>query len=375
MKTRILFFINNLAAGGAERALINVVNKLDKDKYDITVKTIFNGGDREAQLPEGITYCPIVNVHSNKIRKICTKIICKLPPNLFCSLFLREEYDVEVSFLQGLSTYFLQHSRNERSKKISFVHSDVKDYIDKSIAIYGSKRNINELYGKMNRVCFISEALLESWQKILGENHNQMVIENIIDVESILEEADAKPDYEYTNSINIVTCGRLVIPVKGFDRLIKAIAHLKDYQDIFTVHIFGDGPDKEELVSLIQLHRITNVRFYGYKENVYPNVKNATAYVCSSIDEGFGLSIAEAAILGKPIITTSFPAINEVLDKTDSVIITENSTEGLIDGLHRFISDDRLRNELTANAKRNAAYYQDRFKARISEYDKLFQID
>ena len=53
---KILFFIPNLMHGGAEKVLVNLVNNLDKDKYDITLQTIFDVGVNKQYLNEDIKY-------------------------------------------------------------------------------------------------------------------------------------------------------------------------------------------------------------------------------------------------------------------------------------------------------------------------------
>ena len=54
--TRVLFLIHDLGAGGAERVLVNLVNSLDKTKFDITVLTVFGGGINESKLDSDIKY-------------------------------------------------------------------------------------------------------------------------------------------------------------------------------------------------------------------------------------------------------------------------------------------------------------------------------
>ena len=56
MKKNILFLITNLEHGGAERVLVNLVNNLDKSKYNITLKTIFDTGINKRYLSSDVNY-------------------------------------------------------------------------------------------------------------------------------------------------------------------------------------------------------------------------------------------------------------------------------------------------------------------------------
>lgn len=58
MKKRILFLIHSLQSSGAERSLVNLANSLNKEKYDITVQTLFDVGLLKSEFDNGITYIP-----------------------------------------------------------------------------------------------------------------------------------------------------------------------------------------------------------------------------------------------------------------------------------------------------------------------------
>ncbi len=65
---KLLFGITSLTLGGAERVLVDIANKLC-DKYDITIFTIYSGGELEKQLSKKVKLKSLYNMKYNDLRK------------------------------------------------------------------------------------------------------------------------------------------------------------------------------------------------------------------------------------------------------------------------------------------------------------------
>ena len=99
-KKRVLFLINSLRGGGAEKVLVNLVNCLDADKYDITVGVLFGDGVNKQFLHQNIK----VKRFFKKAPKGFVYIAKLFSPSFLHRFFIKERYDVEISFLQGVCT-------------------------------------------------------------------------------------------------------------------------------------------------------------------------------------------------------------------------------------------------------------------------------
>ena len=145
MKKKILFLIHTLQVGGAEKVLVNLVNKLDKKKYDVTVMTVINTGAFREALDKDIKYKTIIDIKmpgkktKNKSGNLLNKTskVKQMMANLYrwawryvnCEKiykkFIKEDYDVEVAFLEGISAKIIANSTNKHAKKIAWIHVDL----------------------------------------------------------------------------------------------------------------------------------------------------------------------------------------------------------------------------------------------------------
>lgn len=90
MKKKIMFFINSLGGGGAEKVLTNLLRKLDREKYVVTVVTVF-GGENLKRIPAWVKVRQLVK-GCGCFSSFFGKCLCHLPKKLFASLFLRGTY-------------------------------------------------------------------------------------------------------------------------------------------------------------------------------------------------------------------------------------------------------------------------------------------
>ena len=123
---KILFFIDELAGGGAEKVLRTLVNNMDQSKFQITVHTI-NAADPEGLLVPGIRYRAINRCKTPLGKKLfsywirlCAELKWLYP------LYIKDDYDIEVAYLECGPTKILAGSTNQKAKKIAWVHCDVK---------------------------------------------------------------------------------------------------------------------------------------------------------------------------------------------------------------------------------------------------------
>ncbi|MBQ7789419.1 MAG: glycosyltransferase [Clostridia bacterium] len=369
-KTKIRFFINTLTGGGAEKVLIDLLNQLDPDKYDISLLTIA-GGVREDSVPKHVKYKKLVKNEASFFGRLWKKILFRMPKKLFAKRYLKGEYDVEVSYLEGTCTRFLAAKKAEKSKKLAFVHCDVsvKPVLE---AFYKNKEECLEEYKKFDNVCFVSKMALEGFEKTYGKLDNSKVVYNVLDRQKALEKSLEKTDFEFkTKGLKIISVGRLTEP-KGYDRLIEVASELEKEYD-FELCILGDGEDKEKLEALIKERNVRSVRLLGYHENPYSYMAKADLFVCSSHFEGYSTTVSECLVLGVPVLTTDCAGMDELLDNGNLGIIVENSKQGIKDGLRAALQDKEIIEELKALLAKSCTNSNE--NKNLMEYENLFDIN
>lgn len=336
---KVLFVIESLGGGGAEKVLTTIVKYLDKSKYDITVLLVTEVG---IYLKEVKKYCRVVAMlpsydslesFVDKLKyKLDYKYIYSSSPRKVYKKYIKEEYDIEIAFVEGYATRLIANSPNKNSKKIAWVHIDMKEnpYADQ---YYKSLEEHIECYKNFNDVICVSSSVKKVMEDKFKLENNLKVIYNPIDAHQILEKAKEFTVKKDLTKTNIITVGRLENQ-KGFDRLINAIGRINSDKLNIHLNILGEGSKYNELKDLIHLNKLENtVSLLGFKKNPFPWVLSSDIFICTSRAEGYSLVIAEAMVLGIPIISVNCSGPNELLDFGKYGFLIENSDSAIKDVL------------------------------------------
>ena len=342
---KIIFFIETLSGGGAEKVLQNLVNNMDNEKFDITVQTVWRENP-EKYLNKNIKYKYIYPCYSrlNNYKYRLSVLLKTIYP-----LHIKGDYDIEVAYLECGATKVISTSTNKKSKKIAWVHCDLSKKISN---ISQFKKKSVGWYKKFHKVVCVSKDVEKSFKDIYGNEFDTEVIYNVIDDCSIREKADENvTDFSFDEKIpTIVSVGRLS-KEKRFDRLIEAHKLLLDEGFLNKLLIVGEGDERESLEQIIKAVGVQEtVSLLGFKSNPYPYIKNADLLACSSDYEGFSSFVAEGLILGKAIATTDCTGMKELLGSSQYGITTECNVKALSEGIKEFLVDNSLKEEYEKNA-------------------------
>ena len=296
---KILFFIDDLAGGGAEKVLRTLVNNMDQSKFQITVHTI-NAADPEGLLVPGIRYKAINRCKTPLGKKLfsywirlCAELKWLYP------LYIKDDYDIEVAYLECGPTKIIAGSTNKKAKKIAWVHCD----LEKKENLSSQFEKMKQQYQTFDRIVCVSQNVKDSFVRLFGSKPDAVVLYNVNDEKEIIAKTAEFPVIKAAG-VNLVASGRLT-PQKSFDRLLQACTLLKQNSYDFHLRILGEGSERQKLESLIrELHLVDSVTLMGFQSNPYPYVDAADLVVCSSVYEGLSTVITEALILGKPVVTT-----------------------------------------------------------------------
>ncbi len=348
MKKKIMFFINTMAGGGAERVLVNLLKVLDYSKYDVTVITVI-GGENLKDIPPDVTVRQIIK-SKNKLSAFLVKILYNIPKKWFASLFLRGKFDIEISYLPGFPTRVLAAKKSAPdTKKIAFIHGSISKE-DMGILGYSDTKSCLSEYLTFSKVCFVSEAAKNFFESQVGKLSNAMVLYNVLNYDEIKAKSSVPIDISYTTKgTKLIAVGRLV-EIKGFERLLRVVNELKDSYD-FELWILGQGHLHEKLDNYISINGLDNVRLLGYHENPYAYIRQADYFICSSFSEGYSTAAVESLVLGVPVITTDCAGMKEIL-KTDKYgYIAENSELGIKAGLKYVLDGEENTKEILKNVR------------------------
>ncbi|MCQ2484432.1 MAG: glycosyltransferase [Clostridia bacterium] len=341
MKKKILFIIDSLTGGGAEKVLVNLVNNMDTNKYDITVETMFfNGVNARFLKPEIKLFCKKAPCFHG-----VSHIIKRIPDRVLYKYFIGQaKYDVVVAFMHGASAKVVAGCPDKKIKKYAWIHINEMEH-GTIWKFYPTRKQTVESYSRFDKVVAVSETVKDAFEKYSHLGEKIIVKYNVNDTQRIKkmseEEFERNKDTFY-----ISTFGRLSSQ-KGFDRLIRISKKLKDEGKNFEMHIFGKGEDEKILSDLIAENKVGGTVFLdGFTDNPYKIMKNSDLFVCSSLYEGLSTAMSEAVILGVPVVTTDVSGAKEVLGNNNEYgIVTENDEDKLYEALKDIIENKKLYNE------------------------------
>lgn len=344
---KVLFFIDILTGGGAAKVLCELVNHMDTETFDITVQSLWPADAKKLLAPH-IHYRSVYPRH-NKFYNARMRLEAAL--GLIYPLYIRDDYDIEIAYLECAPTKILAGSTNKKAKKIAWVHSDLEVMISGSIPQF-AKRTAPQ-YAKFDQVVCVSEKALQSFRKLYGEKPESRVLHNVVNDAAILEKAK-QPLSAPKRGLTVVSVGTLYA-AKGYMRLLQVHKRLTQEGFAHDLWIVGKGEDREKMEDFIRENGLENsVKLMGFQENPYPFIAAADLLVCSSFYEGLSTFLTEGLILGKPIVTTDCSGMAELLGNSEYGLITANSQEGLYEGLKKLLTDDALRKSYAQKAAARA---------------------
>ena len=337
---KIVFGITKLGIGGAERVLVDMANNLSCNGYDITIFTIYSGGELEKDLNDKVKLKSIYDENKSKYmeKSKITAIYVLLFKKHIYNKYLRNKYDTYIAFLEGPITRILMFAKNN----VAWVHNDIGKVFGNSLKAKIKKKIDKKIYGKYEKIVFVSKQNKEAFEELYGNISKREVIKNYIDKERIkrlAEENTNEKDFKVLN-LNLfpsfVTVARLV-KQKGIDRFIRVHKKLIDEGLMHKVYVIGDGEEKYELKRLVNTLNVEDTFiFLGQKQNPYPYIKKGDYFALLSYFEGYGMVIEEAKILGKPVVITD-TAAKEAVENYEKSFVLENDEEKIYEGLKQIL--------------------------------------
>lgn len=330
-----LFFIESLTGGGAEKVLLNLVNAMDRRRFAITVQTLYPE-EAGKHLAQGIRYryCYPEKNPANELRMRLEAAL-----GLTYPLHIRDDYDIEIAYLECGSTKIMAGSTNKNALKLAWVHCDLAKKADDPAAF---ARETAKYYRKYDKIVCVSEDVQRSFAQMYPDAPKPVAVYNCYDDAEILHKASAPTPCVCKRRKTGVAVGRLTAQ-KAFDRLLHAQKLLRSDGIDFDLWILGEGDDRTVLEQFISDNDLSDsVKLWGFQQNPYSFIKAADFLICSSRYEGFSTVAVEGLILGIPMVTTDCTGMRELLGDSEYGLITANDDEALYQGLKRMLTEPGL---------------------------------
>ena len=353
-KRRILFLIDSLVCGGAEKSLVSLLPLLDYSRFEVDLMLIGRGGLFDGYVPKEVHVIDMPQP-TGLLARLCTlyySLLIRLFPNRhFAELRWKalhssiktfsESYDVAVAYQQGFPTYYVAE-KVRAYRKLAWVN------VDMAKAGYREKFN-RTFYNKMDRVVAVSDQL---YRMMLDTQYvpteRLTTVYDILNVDLIRRMAGEQgfTDELPAGTLRIVTVGRLA-PQKNHLLAVDTAAELRRRGLSFRWYFVGDGSLHNQVEAHIrQLHLEDTVVMLGEKANPYPYMAGADIYVQTSSFEGYCLTLCEARLLHCAEVSTNFPVVYNQLRHGENGLIAEMTPESLADNIMRLATDTDLRQRI-----------------------------
>lgn len=373
-KIKVLFRLKSLEMGGVQKVILDFLENLPQDKFDITFLVNLKQGILVNSVPRHIRFLYLTegkeNFSKNQViqffqlafRNLKLRYYKKFPKT-FYDKFNLYDMDVEIA-----STYTeledILNSPNQTSKKVGWFHTDIR-FVKKELAlkfIEWMKQYDVMIFGSKQTRDVIKEFYDVSFP-------NGTVIYNVIDGELVNQkslEFNVERNHKIPQFISVARLQKR----KGFDMLARAHKRILNEGIFHEIIVIGDGDFRPEIESVIEELKIhDSFKLLGTQKNPYPYIKAADYFILPSKTESYPLIIGETLCLAKPIISTDVGGINEMIDhNVDGMLIVPTEDE-IYQAMKKFLTDENY----VMNLKKGAINAYQKFRKQHI-YEQVEQI-
>ena len=315
---KIAIFQSNLNVGGIQKSLINLLNNIPKEKYEIDLYLFSNVNFFDENIPSNI----------NKILLKKPSFCCKfIPFSLFKKIYNininNKKYDISIDFDSYQHVTALGAIAANSKKKVMWIHNDVQKKLKEEKKYRILHFFFKGKYKYFDKFIGVSKGVIKPFKEITKMYDKEYdVIANLIPTENLIEKSNEDIDIKIDKKkYNVCTVGRLCHQ-KGIDILLNEISKVIIIRKNIHFYIIGDGPDKNNLLSQTKLLLLDKyVTFLGNQSNPFKYMKKMDAFVLTSRYEGQGMVLWEAHALGlKLIFSKHLEIYNEGLIGTENIV-------------------------------------------------------
>ena len=371
MKKKILFISEALWIGGIESALCNLLHRMDYEKYDVTCLVLRGSlemadkihpncrllvADREKTFTFSKTYkfsrLYHLTEHTENPSQLHRTMMWAVPAIKYLENRIYIRYIQEQVRGEHFDTCVIY---SDRAAETAVRAIDAERYL--MFYHHGAMRREyhDEIgYRKADKIITVSNFVGQKLRQFRPKYADKMTtLHNLTDVEGIRTKAAAPIPEEFENGkFHIVSCGR-VSPEKGMDLAVEACAKLVNMgHDNIHWWIVGGGPDFQAVQArAAELHLDDHLTLLGMQDNPFPYIRRAALYVQPSRFEGYPMTVLEALVLGKPIVSTDNGGAGEMLTEGVTGTLCPISAEDIAQAVHGLLNDRTLLDQMRRNVE------------------------
>lgn len=369
MKKKLIFITEALWIGGIETALVNLLNRLDYNRFDVTClvlrdsldvadritpqcRLIVSDRQHKVTFPKGYGCKRLYNImeepqNAAKFRRFiwfALRVVFRAAEARCYASYVKkqlkgEHFDTAVIYSDRAAETAVRAVSADRF--LMFYHHGAM------------RREYHDAYGyrKADKVIAVSPALAEKLRAYRSKYADKIIsVNNIIDIDGVREKGLDIPTVKFSaDCFNIVSCGRLS-HAKGMDIAVDACAKLvADGFTGFHWYIVGGGPEESALrEQIMRLGLEDCVSLLGMQSNPYPYIRCADLYVQPSRFEAFGLTIREAQVLAVPVLSTRTDGSAELISDGGTGLLCESDADSIAAAVIRLYNAPKLRESIQA---------------------------
>lgn len=383
MKARIFIAMHYMEIGGAETALIGLLNALDPARVDVDLFLYDHRGEMMQFIPKWVNLLPQIPKYSvlerpivelvkrgfwgiaaarlwakclsqkvykrsgsklenngglDKMSKYTTPLLPKINQSM--------TYDLAISFL---TPHRIVAEKVKAKKRIAWIHTDyTRVWVDAEEEL--------KVWQKYDYVASISGDVTNTFLQVFPSLAPKIVeIENILSPTFVRKRAelqDVDKEIRHEGAITLLSVGRFS-DAKNYDNVPDICKHLINETKLnIKWYIIGYG-GYEALIrqKIKEAEMEERVILLGKRSNPYPYIKACDIYIQPSRYEGKSVTVREAQMLCKPVVVTNYPtAPSQIRSGVDGVIVPMDN-EGCAHGLAEVICDKPLQERIIAHLK------------------------
>lgn len=382
-KPRIFIAMHYMEIGGAETALVGLLNALDPARVDVDLFLYDHRGEMMQFIPEWVNLLPQIPKYSvlerpivelvkrgfwgiaagrlwakyiskvaykrsgsklenngglDKMSKYTTPLLPKINPSM--------TYNLAISFL---TPHRIVAEKVKAKKKIAWIHTDyTRVWVDAEDEL--------KVWQKYDYVASISGDVTNTFLQVFPTLAPKIVeIENILSSSFVRKRAelqDVDKEIRHEGAITLLSVGRFS-DAKNYDNVPDICKRLINKTKLnIKWYIIGYGGDEALIRQKIkEAGMVEHVILLGKRSNPYPYIKACDIYVQPSRYEGKSVTVREAQMLCKPVVVTNYPtAPSQIRSGIDGVIVPMDN-EGCANGLAEVICDKPLQERIIAHLK------------------------
>ncbi|MCU7617820.1 glycosyltransferase [Chryseobacterium sp. PBS4-4] len=378
-KIKVLFRHRSMEMGGVERVLIDLLENLPRDLFDITFFLTLNQGELRSDIPKDIKVITFQkgkeDMSNNKllrtfqlIKRNLTLLFYRKNPKLLYKNIIKGDFDIEIAPTYAEFDNIL--SSPLKSRKIAWFHTDVSYDPDQERVL----SRINNLK-KFDWVIFGSKQTRDVIKDLYQiEYPKSSVIYNAIKINDVRKKAEEFP-VKYDLHPVFSSMGRLHSR-KNYHTLMNIHKRLLDEGFLHSIAVIGGGGEMENLKKQAkELNVEKTFLLLDTQTNPYPYIKNSDYFVLPSESESYPLTIGEVMGLNIPIVSTNVGGIPEMIDHNTDGYLVNPDEDSIYQGMKLFLTNSEIPEKIKENTEKavekfdNQKIYNEVTKVFLSQYE------